>query len=107
MANKNKNKIKISVTERALPADNKFLVGPNKEKRGQYNEVLIRAYTKGSADKKPESVTMSFPRHRADYPMNHPEVVAAIEKCKQQTTSSLQAHIDGKDKALDNRKIKI
>jgi hypothetical protein len=98
-------KIKTSVTERAMPKDNGFKIA--KDAVDNYNEVCVRAYTTG-AGVKSESVTMSFPRHRKDYPMNHPEVVAAIEKCRAQVTTTLQKHLDQKAKgALDTRKIKV
>ena len=94
-------KIKMSVTERAMPVGGGGFGMKNPD---QYNEVCVRAYTTGG---KSESVTMSFPRHRADYPMNHPEVVAAIKKCDEQTRASLQQHLDDKKNGLDTKKIKV
>lgn len=99
-------KIKTSVTERAMPAKgNSFKI--HATDASNYVEVCVRSYTTGTGNQKSESVTMSFPRHLKDYGPNHPEVLAAIEKCTKTTRDSLQKHLDDKAKgALDNRKIK-
>lgn len=80
-------KIKTSITERVLSKNNQFKILQTE----LYNEVVVRAYEPVTG----ESVTMSFPRLISKYPMSHPEVKAAIQKCLDTTTKSLLDYLEG------------